>query len=627
MLGLRSKLLLALSGLLLIVLLASLVAENVMEHYSREIRQSYRDDYESVAACQAMKESIEQMDLAAQNALWEQSGGPTSFQPFRAVFEHQLQDQRHAATLPGESAATDELAASWATYAALYPTMLDHSTPPAQRRELYLSRVLPESQNVRAAAQRLIDMNLASILAVPARAQTSAERAHWAMRLLTISALLLAVLFAIMIGRFILRPVRLLTRSVHEVEHGNLDSTVPIQSGDELGTLAIAFNNMAGKLRVYRQLADDRLERTERTTQLAIDSLPDAVLVVDTAGKVELANEVAGRLVGLKPGDVITDSSLPWLADIWRRISNTDHSSELNDYESIVHLEVRGEVRHFLPRSAPILNKEGRLIGTTVVLADVTGLRRLDAMKNSLLSLVSHELRTPLTSARMVLHLVAGHKVGPLTPKQDELLSAARDDTDRLHQIVENLLDMSRIESGRALMELRPLDPEDLVREVIDSLGAAFQSQEVELEAELDPSLPQILADRTRIGHVFANLLMNSLRYTPAGGRVRIGAQARGAFIEFAVTDTGCGIPREFLHRVFEKFYRVPGQAGSSGSGLGLCIAKDIIEAHGGQIRIDSTAGAGTTVAFTLQASQVAATVNSQAAQTCSYSSDTSTIR
>ena len=602
MLGLRSKLLFGLGGFVMIVLAVSLLAETVMDYYSRKIGQSRREDYDSVAACQSMKEAVEQMDLYAQDALWDRPVDPQAVRATRDRFEQHLADQREAATLPGEKEATDQLASLWHDYLDVYSRALVRPLPTEQRRQWYLTGLLPQSRQVRLAAQSLIDMNLAALLSVPGKAQRAARTAHWAMRALTISALALAVLFSGLIGRIILRPVRVLTNFAHEVEGGNLDLSVPVQSRDELGALGTAFNTMARKLRTYRQIAHERLVRTEQTTQLAIDSLPDAVLVINPEGKVELANEVARRLLCLMPGDNVESSSLQWLADLWRRIAHAGHATELSDYESIVQIDVDGEARQFLPRTAPILDESRRPIGATVVLADVTGLRRLDEMKNTLLSLVSHELKTPLTSARMILHLITDQKLGPLTPKQSELLSAARDETDRLHQIVENLLDMSRIESGRALMELEPVTADDLIRRSIEPLSGMFQSQQVSLEAGWDSDLPAVWADPARIGHVFANLLMNSLRYTPAGGRVTVGARKRADGVEFVIHDTGPGIPRQYLHRVFEKFFRVPGQPGGSGSGLGLAIARDVIEAHGGQIRAESGEGTGATFAFTLRA-------------------------
>jgi len=599
MLGLRSKLFLGFGGLLLIVLMASLLSQSVMDYYSSAIQQSYREDYISVSACQSMKECVEQMDLSLQDALWNRPADAASAQTSEVTFNHSLATQRPAATLPGEGTATDELAAAWTNYTGTYHELLDSALPIEQRRESYLSRALPQSRHVRLLAQNLIDMNMAHILSVPTTGQASARRAQWMMRTLTISALLLSLIFAGLISRIILRPVRMLTDAAGQVERGNLDLSLPVRSGDELGRLAAAFNTMAGQLRTYRQIAQDRLIRTEKTTQLAIDSLPDAVLIINPEGTIDLANVAARAILGLSEGESILQSEMKWLPELFKRISDAGHATELRDYESIIQLDVDGDTRYFLPRSAPIADQSQRPLGATVVLADVTGLRRLDETKNSLLSLVSHELKTPLTSARIILHLVADGKVGPLTPKQLDLLIAARDDADRLHRIVESLLDMSRIESGRALMDFQPMAAAELVRRAVEPLAGMFQDCSLKIEAA-DSALA-VWADSIRIGHVFANLLMNSLRYTPAGGRVLVSVADRGEMIEFAVRDTGSGIPRQYLHRVFEKFFRVPGQSRGSGSGLGLAIAKDIVEAHGGLIRAESTPGTGTLIAFTLR--------------------------
>ena len=606
MLGLRTKLLLGLAGLLLTVLVTSILGETVMERYSVAIQRSYREDYDSVAACQRMKELIGRLDMLAQGALWHREPDRGELQQVRSSFEFQLNMQRQAATLPGEREATEELASLWSIYNRAYPAVLDASAPEPQRREAYLNQLYPASSSIHSSAQRLIDMNLSALLAVPGKAQAATRHAHWAMRTLTLSGLALAILSAALIGRIILRPIRALTLSAHAVERGNFDLSVPVRAHDELGALAMAFNTMAGKLREYQQIARERLVRTERTTQLAIDSLPDVVLVTNPQGEVELANAAARQLLPGAAGGEFNLSRLPSLARLRQRIANAEHAAELSDYESTVQLERDGEIRHFLPRTVPIRDDAGKVVGATVVLADVTGLRRLDEMKNGLLSLVSHELKTPLTSARMILHLLPDQRLGPLTARQLDLLTAARDDIDRLHQIIESLLDMSRIESGRALMECQQIGAGELVRRSLEPLAGVIEGQQIEMRLELDAPLPPVMADATRIGHVFANLLMNALRHTPAGGRITVAAHRLGDMVEFAVQDSGSGIPTEYLPRVFEKFFRVPGQGGGSGSGIGLAIAKDIVEAHGGRIRVSSTEGAGSTFAFTLRCAAAA---------------------
>jgi len=609
MFGLRTKILFGFGGLLLIMLASGLLAETVISRYSEAMRRSFKEDYGSALFCQRMKKSVEQIDVMVKKSLRDPGAAAPDLTPARIAFDRELLNQRGEATLQGEKEATDELAALWAAYQELLPEVTDPAVALDRRESAFESQLYPQSLAVRSAAQKIMDMNMQSMLSVHGKAVEMGARATLVVRTLMISAGALAVVFAALIGRFILRPVRLLTQTVQEIERGNLELAIPFRSSDELGALAVALTDMAAQLRAYRRSDRERLLRTERTTQLAIDSLPDAVVVVTPQGVIELANNAAKRLFGLAPGVDVralpaeAGGAAPWLADLHRRILNTGHASELSGYESTIEIRDDGSLRFFLPRTVPILDEAGRPIGATIVLADVTGLRRLDETKNNLLSLVSHELKTPLTSNRMILHLVAGQKVGPLTARQQELLATARDDADRLHRIVENLLDMSRIESGRALMELRPVEPGQLVAHGVESLQPAFASQNVTIKVNVPAGLPRVCADATRIGHVFANLLNNSLRHTPAGGHVEIGARADAPFVEFSVADDGMGIPRQYAHRIFEKFFRVPGQPGSTGSGLGLALSKEIVEAHGGQIRADPANGHGTIVRFTLRRS------------------------
>jgi signal transduction histidine kinase len=206
---------------------------------------------------------------------------------------------------------------------------------------------------------------------------------------------------------------------------------------------------------------------------------------------------------------------------------------------------------------------------------------------------------------RMVLHLLVEGRIGPLSAKQHELVVAARDDSDRLHQIIENLMDMARIESGRVLMETQPVPVAELVLSAIEPLQPAFAEHGVSLEVDLPARGGSVLADPTRVGHVFANLLNNALKYTQRGGHVRVSATERAVgtgsgAVEFAVADDGAGIPRQYLGRLFEKFFRAPGQPGDSGTGLGLAIVKDIVDAHGGRVTVESEPGSGTTFRFTL---------------------------
>jgi signal transduction histidine kinase len=234
-----------------------------------------------------------------------------------------------------------------------------------------------------------------------------------------------------------------------------------------------------------------------------------------------------------------------------------------------------------------------------VILQDITRLRRFEELKNDLVATVAHEFRTPLTSLRMAVHLCTEQVAGPLTDKQAELLHAARDDCDRLQGMVDDLLDLSRIESGR--VELFPLPT--AVSHLVDNAIKDHKTEAVEagLSLTADSPLPElrVLADHERIGHVFSNLITNAVRHTPNGGSVKLGAARVDGVVRFTVTDTGKGIPLEYQERVFDKFFRVP-DAEPRGTGLGLYISREIVLGHGGDIGVESVPGKGSTFWFTI---------------------------
>jgi two-component system, NtrC family, sensor histidine kinase KinB len=255
--------------------------------------------------------------------------------------------------------------------------------------------------------------------------------------------------------------------------------------------------------------------------------------------------------------------------------------------------------RYFLPRGAPVYETEGVVIGATVVLQDITRLRRFEELKNDLVATVAHEFRTPLTSLRMAVHLCTEQVAGPLTDKQADLLHAAREDCDRLQAMVDDLLDLSRIESGRVELFPLPTAASHLVQSAIEKHTA--EAAEAGLNLIAETALPQarVSADHERIGQVFSNLIVNALHHTPQGGNVSVGAQSLNGAVRFTVVDNGAGIPRQYQERIFEKFFRVP-DTEPRGTGLGLYIAREIVRGHGGDIGVDSEPGKGSTFWFTL---------------------------
>jgi PAS domain S-box-containing protein len=623
MFGLRQKLMVGFGGLLVILLVVSGLGIAVLRQHRHALDTFLYENWRSVEYGQNMIEALDRLDdiarqvAADENRTDEQklTAARSSSVPLLAAFDQNLNDENHNITLPGEGDLAAELTLNWAgndvkgrkaaeSYRSAYATLMDERTVARDRSAAYVSLVRLSPQ-VKRGARAIVQLNLDNMTPIEGRVKAMSDNASRLMVVLVVVGAGLAILFIAVMGRAILQPLQTLTRSAREIEQGNLDLVVQVKSRDEVQQLAEAFNSMAARLREYRRTNRAKLVRTQQTTQNAINSLPDAVAILSPDGHVEMANTAAQRLFGLRPEAHVSELRAEWLARLYQQTTTELRPIEPRGYESAIQvLDESGGERFFLPHAVPILDDERQLLGVTVVLADVTNLRRLDEMKSGMLSVVSHELKTPMTSIRMGVHLLLEERVGPLTPKQNDLLMAVRDDSDRLNQIVDNLLDMGRIESGRALMDLRPARSEQVARETTEPWKAAFHDRGVELIVdEGSADVPTVMVDHTRIGHVFSNLLGNALKYTAPGGQVRVKAEAveDGNAVQFSVQDSGSGIPQACLPRVFERFFRVPGQKGGTGAGLGLAIAKEIVEAHGGKIGVESTEHVGTKFSFTLR--------------------------
>jgi NtrC-family two-component system sensor histidine kinase KinB len=608
MFGLRQKLLLGFGGLLALMLVVDCLGIAVTLWHRGTLDRFLTENWRSVDYGQHMVDSVDHLD-----EMVRRGDLPAHFSEAKSwidLFDRSVDNENHNVTLPGEQKDADDVTLNWTgsdrngrkdirAYRPAISQLLNPKTSVTDRAAA-LTIVQQASPVVKDDAQKVIKLNFDNLTPVNQKIKTSADRAEWMMVLATVAGTLLSVLFVLVMSRTILLPIQTLTRSAKEIEKGNLDLVVQVKTRDELRDLAEAFNSMAAKLREYRRSNRAKLIRTQATTQLAINSLPDVVAIIGPDGRIEMANASAEKLFGLKTDSHVSDSNCPWLVELYRKTS-TDHLPvEPRGYETAVQVLESGSERFFLPHATPILDVDRALLGVTVVLADVTNLRRLDEMKSGMLSVVSHELKTPLTSIRMGCHLLLEERMGELNEQQTEIMLAIRDDSNRLHQIIENLLDMGRMESGRGVMDLKPHTLQEIVTHATEPVESAFRDRGVSLSVSIDPELPRVLVDPARIGHVFSNLLSNALKHTPAGGEVSISAAAVGSMIGITVRDTGSGIPDAYIARIFERFFRVPGQSGNTGAGMGLAIAKEIVELHGGRLTVASKQGRGSTFTFTL---------------------------
>ncbi len=609
MFSLRQKLFLGFGGLLLIIAFTGIQSISKVTELGDAIDVILRENYQSVLACQNMKESLERMDSGA---LFILSGyekeGREAIDGNIQEFEKALSIELNNITLPGEGEKAAQLKELFVKYKATIQGMEDRITPYEKRRDIYFNELFPLFRNIKGTADVILNLNQQNMYDANQTARHKATKAREQMYFLLILGAALAIAYVFLIGKWILRPIERLTQSAEEIKQGNLDLIVKTDTRDEIGRLSEAFNAMAASLREVRRSDEAKLVRIQHSTQQTFDNLPDAVAILDLEGKVEMATETAGNIFGLKRNIRIESIPFRWITDLYRNALKGDHASAKEDATAVVQHFVNAEEHFFRPMTAPILNNRKELIGIILIVKDVTDQLEQDELKKGVISTVSHQLKTPLTSIRMAIHLLLDGKVGHLTPKQQELLIAAREDSERLHKILDSLLDISRIVSGKMAIEFHAVPPHQIISETVESFRGAALGHGVKIHTMLPGDLPEVWADTMRIGHVFANLLSNALKYTASGNTVTVTARVDDEQIEFSVSDTGKGIPEQYLYRIFDPFFRVPGQEADTGTGLGLSIVKEIVEAHGGTVAVKSKTGEGTTFSFTLRrADKVAA--------------------
>ena len=605
---LRTKLLLGIAPMLVILLGLGLWAVVMFTKLGNNIDVILKENYRSVLAAQGMKEAVERLDSALLFAIGgEEAEAIGQFARNRPEFERHLRVELANITLPHEQEYADELVVLKSQYCELANQFLKiEPNRKADRTALYFSKILPVFRSIVKAANAVLDMNQRNMEDQSAKAR---EAAAFSIRMMVLGILVasaLGTVFAVLMSRSILEPIRAVTRGAIALERGKLDQVVPVLTRDELGELATAFNTMARTLRELQEAGTTRLLRARKTAQAAIDSFPDPIVVVDTSGAVERANPAARRILGVVMLD--DESALPWhppapIQEAIHEVLSGAPDALPSRLDQALCIRDAEHEKFFLPRVVAMRSEDG-LLGAAVVLSDVTKFRLVDQLKSDMVSTVSHELKTPLTSIQMAIHLLIEEIVGPLNAKQIELVLAARQDSDRLVAMIDDLLDLTRIEQGRIRLEIRSIAPAAMIQTVIDRFQSTSIDKGVALVANVSDAPPAIAVDVDRIAHVFDNLLNNAFNHTPKGGSVTITADAAAGsgFARFSIADTGVGIAAEHLPHVFEKFYRPRSNQDDStrGAGLGLAIAKEIVNNHGGEIEVGSEPGKGTIFRFTL---------------------------
>jgi two-component system, NtrC family, sensor histidine kinase KinB len=600
----RARLMLAAAPLAFALALVGALAASEAGRLGQTSQAILSDNYRSVLAAQRMKEALERLEDAARAAaLGHPELAASGQQEERRNFETALRAEEGNITEPGEAELAKALRTKWEKYEKQLDDCLGRASRP-EVEDCYLHQLEPEFRPVKADADRVLEMNQDAMVSKSEKNREDAERLQWEMLAATVIALAVGLASSWSLATRTLQPLTALGQAVEQFGRGDFAVRAHARGGAEIAQLAATFNAMADRIDEYRKSSLGEMLQAQLAAQATLNSLPDPVFVFSPDGSILSANLAAEGLFAPE------DRAAPSLNLLEPRLREALDAVRVpvlqgkgpfvpRSFDESFSVQLPEGERVFLPRAEPVYEEAGGIVAATVVLQDVTRLRRFEELRNDLVSTVAHQFRTPLTSLRMAIHLCLDGIAGPLSAKQQDLLYAGREECERLQGIVEELLDLARLQSGSIPLDLEDVAAEALLEEAAKAHRADAQAKNVTLEVEPVVDEARVRADPQRLRLVFQNLLENALHHTPGGGRVSLRASQDAASVRFEVTDSGPGIPEDQQGRIFEKFYRGPGGAGG-GAGLGLSIARDVVRAHGGEIGVDSAPGRGSTFWFTL---------------------------
>lgn len=606
--SLRTKIL---AGYLILILVITGVALWSISNFStlsNAINNIMVENYRSVIAAQNMMGSLERQDSAELLFLFDkQEKGLKVFRDNEKDFLKWFSRAEDNITIAKEEKILSKIDQEYTKYLEKFNQLqTKYAENPQAAKDFYLNEVLPSFSELKKHCQNLLEVNQSTMVNAQKRATNNANDAVYSTVIISALAIVFALIFGIYISNLIIKPTKKLTETAKKVGQGELDQEIEVESNDEIGQLATEFNQMTQQLKEYDQMNLNKLIAEKNKSEAIVKSINNPIIVTDREHRIVLLNPVAEKLFELQEEEVLDKHFLEVINEdeIFNRIKKvveTEEPKSTNPQE-VITLPYQNKEHYYRLMVTPVWDKENHVSRVITFLDDITHLKEVDDLKSDFVSTVSHEFRTPLTSMNMGLSLLLEETPGELNSEQQELLEAASEDCNRLINLVDDLLDLSKIESGQINFELDSVNLIDLVNASIRPLKKQAKEQEIELLIDIPKDLPLVKADSNKITWVLSNLVGNALRYTKDEGKIEINASKKGNRVYVSVADTGIGIPDEYQDKIFKKFVRVKGDNALdvSGTGLGLAIVKEIVEAHGGRIWVESELGVGSTFTFTL---------------------------
>ena len=597
---LKTRLYFAFGFLFLLIVLLSGLGSIFVRQLADDSKSIIQDNYRTLDYMQQIKSSL---DVLIANSDNQDIIGKNKVDTSMETIRESLSQQMENVTEPGE----DKLSKEFERGFLLLQKLLEESI---NNENSDPSEIISQASNLQDLASKIYELNIQTLLKKNDTANETAERVILYMSITGVTGSILSLIFIIGFPEVIFDPLQKLNIGIKAIAAKKYDHQLPENEGNELGEIAKSFNSMAVKLKEYEASNYVMLFSEKKRIDAIINQMHEGIIGIDENQRLLFVNDYAKSLFNLGE-DIKKGEHIQTIAQKIDFFASFAVDFALGGNESlkpkIVKIIHNGKEltfsREIIPINAPKYeNQQPINIGYVVVISDITDFSDKDKAKTQFIATISHELKTPISSIGLGIKLLSDNRTGELNDEQKKLLDGLKDDKNRLLSITSELLDITQAETGNIILEKEAFDPSEVISDAVNALLLQAKDKSIKILTSVESNNP-VLGDSNKVTWVLVNLLSNAIRYSKENSEIQLVCKEHfGENLKFEVIDQGKGIPSEFKEKLFEKYYRVPGNK-NNGSGLGLAISKEFISAMEGQIGVKSQEGKGSVFWFTLKKS------------------------
>lgn len=597
--SIKFKIYMVLVVFLLLMVGSSFVSIKNFRNLDKSIDLIMNNNFDSIVIAQQMREVIERQDSLELTFLFEDDKKSLSpdYDKSNVKFLELIYEARQHISENNEKEMIDGIEKNYTVYTTKVRELekLKNEKNSDVAKIFYYNEILPIFEDIKDDTYEILDMNQKSMVTKKEESTTLANNATYYTLFILGAGLISGIIIIGALLKKIIRPIEDLTAGIKEVSLGNYDYKIPLRRDKEINSILKSFNHMGDRLKEYEVLNINELLNEKQKAEAIIESIESPIIVTDEKNIIIMINKAAERIFDVKEKSTINRLELSDISELNELKENYNNELEIVSGKNKIYYRVI---------SNEIISKENNKIGKVLLLQNITKFKDVERLKTEFVSTVSHEFRTPLTSISMAVDLLLQNSFSS-KEEMDEMLHIIKDDGERLNILVQELLDLTKMESGKIEMDIRDIDIRDVILSVKNTFKIQFDEKNINFIFDTVGIYRYVKADFNKISWVMVNLVGNAIRYVKSDGTGEIKIKVNEVNNEMlvSISDNGEGISEESQKVIFEKFVQIKNNEGeiTGSSGLGLAICSEIVKAHRGEIWVDSNIGIGSTFYFTLK--------------------------